>query len=175
MSPPNCKAASPSNLIFASPPAENHVVKANFNFERDEMLISMTPHMHLRGKSFKYEATYPDGEKEVLLDVPRYDFNWQLKYILAEPKLIPAGTRLLCTAVYDNSSKNLANPNPDKSIRWGDQSWEEMMIGFFNTIKVDESENSPRSENVKIDPSGTWVWEQQFAGRRIEHELNLKL
>ena len=161
---------------FRIPPrAENHVVKANFTFDRDEMLISMTPHMHLRGKSFKYEATYPDGEKEVLLDVPRYDFNWQLKYILAEPKLIPAGTRLLCTAVYDNSSKNLANPNPDKSIRWGDQSWEEMMIGFFNTIKVDKSENPPRSENVKIDPSGTWVWEQQFAGRRIKHELNLKL
>ncbi|MCA9128252.1 MAG: redoxin domain-containing protein [Planctomycetales bacterium] len=105
-----------------------------FPIRRDEMLISMTPHMHLRGKSFRYEAEFPSGQREVLLDVPRYDFNWQLKYILSEPKLLPAGTKIHCSAVYDNSPNNPVNPDPTQSVRWGDQSWEEMMIGFFDTV-----------------------------------------
>jgi hypothetical protein len=98
----------------------------------------MMPHMHLRGKSFRYEAIYPDGNREVLLDVPGYDFNWQLRYELEEPKFLPKGTKLFCTAHFDNSENNLANPDPTKRVRWGDQTWEEMMIGWYTTREVEE-------------------------------------
>jgi len=124
--------------LLIPPNKANHTVKADSAISRDEMLLSMTPHMHLRGAAFKYEAEYPDGTREVLLDVPEYDFNWQLKYILKEPKLLPRGTTVQCTAVYNNSESNPVNPNPDKTVTWGDQSWEEMMIGFFDTIPPDE-------------------------------------
>lgn len=123
---------------FEIPPhAENHRVQAEQTMPRDALLLSLTPHMHVRGKSFRYEATYPDGRREVLLDVPRYDFNWQLSYAFSEPKRLPRGTRLTCEAVYDNSESNLANPDPSKPVRWGDQSWEEMMIGFFDAVAAD--------------------------------------
>ena len=122
---------------FRIPPrADNHVVTADYTSRSDEMLVSMMPHMHLRGKAFKYEAHYPDGTKEVLLDVPNYDFNWQTKYVLAEPKKLPRATRILCTAVFDNSEGNLVNPDPDQTVGWGEQSWDEMMIGFMETIPV---------------------------------------
>jgi len=117
--------------------ANNHLVEADYHSRRNELLLEMTPHMHLRGKSFRYEAFYPDGTQEVLLDVPDYDFNWQLSYSLAEPKLLPKGTRIHCTAGFDNSPSNAVNPNPDGPVRWGDQSWEEMMIGFFNVVDAD--------------------------------------
>lgn len=115
----------------------NHEVEAYYQSKRDEYLISMTPHMHLRGKAFRYEARFPDGTEEILLEVPNYDFNWQLKYTLAEPKLLPSGTVIKCLAVYDNSEDNLSNPDPNVDVRWGDQSWEEMMIGFMSILPVD--------------------------------------
>jgi hypothetical protein len=90
--------------------------------------------MHLRGKSFRYVARYPDGRREVLLDVPRYDFNWQIQYELAEPKLMPKGTVLECTAHYDNSAANPANPNPKALVTPGEQTWHEMMIGWYSTL-----------------------------------------
>ncbi len=99
------------DLTFKIPPgADNHEVRASHKFLRDALLLDLTPHMHLRGKSFRYEAEFPDGRREVLLDVPKYDFNWQLTYHLAEPMLIPKGTRVHCTAHYDNSEENPANP-----------------------------------------------------------------
>ena len=98
----------------------------------DSKLLSMMPHMHLRGKSFSYEARYRDGTKEILLDVPQYDFNWQTSYRLAELKDLPAGTRVHCVAHFDNSEKNLSNPDPTKEVRWGDQTDDEMMIGYFD-------------------------------------------
>ncbi len=97
-------------------------------------LLSMSPHMHLRGQSFKYEALFPDGTREVLLDVPNYDFNWQTRYILDEPREMPKGTRLICTAKFDNSEDNLANPDPSATVRWGDQSWDEMMLGYYDVL-----------------------------------------
>lgn len=97
-------------------------------------LLSMSPHMHLRGKTFKYELMLPDGSSKTLLNVARYDFNWQGPYILPEPLTVPAGAYLQCTATFDNTKKNLANPNPDETVRWGDQSWEEMMIGYFDIM-----------------------------------------
>ena len=124
---------------FEIPPgASNYKVEANFTFPRDSYMLAMFPHMHLRGKAFKYEVTYPDGKKEVLLDVPHYDFAWQNAYAFAEPKKMPAGTKLHCVAHFDNSEENLANPDPTAKVRWGDQTWEEMMIGYFDMTLADQ-------------------------------------
>lgn len=117
------------------PYAAAHPVEAQERFREDITLLSLTPHMHLRGKSFRYEAIFPDGTKEVLLDVPKYDFNWQLRYEFAEPRLIPKGTVVKCIAKFDNSSDNLNNPDPGKEVHWGQQSWDEMMIGFITGVK----------------------------------------
>src|SRR5262249_43148263 len=94
-------------------------------------LFSFMPHMHLRGKDFLYKATFPDGKSEVLLSVPRYDFNWQNSYRPIEPLSLPKGTRIDCYAHFDNSADNPANPDPTKTVRWGEQTWEEMMIGWI--------------------------------------------
>lgn len=117
------------------PGADNYEVTAKEEFREDIMLLSLTPHMHLRGKAFRYDAIYPDGKTETLLDVPKYDFNWQLRYEFAEPKLIPQGTVVKCTAAFDNSAKNPNNPDPSQNVTWGQQSWDEMMIGFFTGIR----------------------------------------
>jgi mono/diheme cytochrome c family protein len=120
------------NMAFKIPPGEpNYEVKAGHLFLKDTLLLSLTPHMHMRGRSFKYEAEYPDGTTEVLLDLPNYDFNWQLRYMLAEPKLMPKGAKLNCTAHFDNSADNLSNPDPTKAVTFGEQTWEEMMFGFY--------------------------------------------
>jgi peroxiredoxin len=100
----------------------------------DLKMLTMSPHMHLRGKSFKFELQRADGSHEPLLDVPRYDFNWQTSYELAEPLTLPAGSQIVCTASFDNSEKNLNNPDPSKTVKWGDQSWDEMMIGYFDIV-----------------------------------------
>ncbi len=101
---------------------------------RDLEMLTMSPHMHLRGKSFRFELEKPDGSREILLDVPQYDFNWQTSYELAKPLKLPAGSHLYCTATFDNSEDNLNNPDPSKTVRWGDQSWDEMMIGYFDIV-----------------------------------------
>ena len=95
-------------------------------------LVSLFPHMHVRGKAFEYRAIYPNGESEILLRVPRYDFNWQLTYQLEQELPLPKGTVLECTARYDNSPANPHNPNPDAEVAWGDQTWEEMLAGFMD-------------------------------------------
>ncbi|HVX63195.1 MAG TPA: redoxin domain-containing protein [Pirellulales bacterium] len=133
---------APNRLFEIPPGAGNYEVTSKHRFKEDVRLVNMTPHMHLRGKSFRYEAEYPDGRREILLDIPRYDFNWQLRYQLAEPKLLPKGTTLRCTAHFDNSADNVANPDPTKAVRWGDQTWEEMMIGYFSTLPVEEADSS---------------------------------
>ncbi|MEL7338053.1 MAG: thiol-disulfide isomerase, partial [Planctomycetota bacterium] len=94
------------------------------------------PQVHVRCKSFRYDVQFPDGRETTLLNVPNYDFNWQLKYILDQPLMLPKGTRIECTAVFDNSADNLTNPDPRNPVRWGDQSFEEMMIGFMETVPV---------------------------------------
>lgn len=102
------------------------------SFDRDTLLYDLRPHMHWRGSWFKFELLYPDGKRETLLSVPRYDFNWQMTYVLAEPKRVPAGAWMLCSGGFDNSSRNPANPDPTKRVRWGEQSWDEMFIGHFS-------------------------------------------
>ncbi len=98
----------------------------------DALLLGFMPHMHLRGQAFRYEAVFPDGRREILLDIPRYDFNWQTGYKLAEPRLLPRGTQIACQGMFDNSEDNLNNPDPTATVRWGDQTWEEMLIGYFD-------------------------------------------
>jgi hypothetical protein len=96
--------------------------------------------MHFRGKDFEYRVTYPSGEKETLLNVPNYDFNWQLTYELTKPKLLPKGTVIECTAHFDNSVNNKFNPDATKEVHWGEQTWEEMMIGFFDvSVPMDKT------------------------------------
>jgi peroxiredoxin len=127
------------NPRFKIPPgAANHEVTASHTFRKDTILMAMFPHMHLRGKSFRYEARFPDGRSEVLLDIPRYDFGWQNNYVPLPPRLLPAGTRLVCTAHFDNSAANPNNPDPTATVRWGDQTWEEMMIGYFSMVLADQ-------------------------------------
>jgi hypothetical protein len=121
-----------ANQLFLIPPGSpDHQVMSQYTFSRDARIYSFMPHMHLRGKSFEYRAVFPDGEEKVLLSVPRYDFNWQHIYRLAEPLAVPRGTKIYCRATYDNSVANKKNPDPSKLVHWGDQTWEEMMIGFI--------------------------------------------
>jgi peroxiredoxin len=125
--------ANAANGLFEIPAGDPaYQVESTRNYGRDVLMLSVFPHMHLRGKDFHYEVIYPDGKKETLLNMPRYDFNWQTSYVFVEPKLLPQGTTLHCTAHFDNSADNPANPDPTKPVRWGDQTWEEMMIGWFD-------------------------------------------
>jgi hypothetical protein len=123
------------NPAFRIPPgADNHEVESRFIFKEDARILNFMPHLHLRGKDFLYEVVYPDGKKEVLLSVPRYNFGWQSVYRLATPHFVPKGTVLHCVAHYDNSPKNPSNPDPTQEVRWGDQTWEEMMIGWTDFV-----------------------------------------
>ena len=127
--------ASIRNHRFRIPAGDpNYKVDSNFTAPKDLLLYSFSPHMHVRGKDFEYRAIYPDGTKEILLSVPQYDFNWQSAYRLKSPKRLPAGTRIECTAHYDNSKGNPANPDPSQPVTWGDQTWQEMMIGYVDYI-----------------------------------------
>jgi len=119
------------NLVI--PPGEpNYETKASFTFREDSHIVSFMPHMHVRGKDFEYKLVYPDGTSKILLKVPRYDFNWQLSYFLKEPVAAPKGSRIDCVAHHDNSERNKYNPDPTKEVRWGPQTWEEMMIGWLD-------------------------------------------
>ena len=127
------KTRSAFNVRFEIPPgAPNQETEAEYRFTKDALLYDMSPHMHLRGSWFTYEAVYPDGKKEMLLSVPHYDFKWQHLYRLAQPKRLPAGTRLVCRGAHDNSAQNPDNPNPGETVRFGDQTFHEMFIGYFN-------------------------------------------
>lgn len=123
-------AIPPNNPNWESPPMEAV-------FLADVELVTMFPHMHVRGKDMTYTLTYPSGETETLLSVPRYDFNWQLEYDVAKPVKIPKGTKMKVTAHYDNSASNKFNPDPNQTVYYGDMTWEEMMFPFFS-VTVDK-------------------------------------
>jgi hypothetical protein len=128
--PPDMKfvSLSPLNPTFVIPPgAQNYKIEASATLNFDGDLVSLYPHAHLRGKAWEFRVVYPTGEEETLLK-STYNFNWQLTYILDKPKPLPKGTKIFVTAWYDNSANNLFNPDPTKEVRWGEQSWEEMMI-----------------------------------------------
>ena len=122
----------PRFVIPAGAPA--HEVRGSRVLQDDTIITSFTPHMHVRGKDMIYTAKYPDGRSEVLLSVPKYDFNWQITYQLKEAKRMPKGTEIEVVAHFDNSPQNKFNPDPTKDVRWGDQTFEEMMIGFWGTV-----------------------------------------
>jgi Ca2+-binding EF-hand superfamily protein/mono/diheme cytochrome c family protein len=116
--------------INIPPGAADHVETSEMPIPSNMMFMSFMPHMHVRGKAFKYELITPDGKSETLLDIPHYDFNWQIQYQYAQPKFVPAGSKVRITAVYDNSAGNPANPDPTKAVRWGPQTSDEMMVGY---------------------------------------------
>ena len=127
---------SAMNPKFAIPPNDpNYEVSAKVTLQADSTLMSFLPHMHLRGKDMEFHATFPDGRTETLLSVPHYSFQWQLSYYLEKPLFLPKGTTMEAVAHFDNSANNPANPDPSKEVHFGEQSWDEMMFGFF-TVAV---------------------------------------
>ncbi|QDU54517.1 redoxin domain-containing protein [Aeoliella mucimassa] len=146
------------NTGFEIPPQDSayEVTATSRPIAEPVTLLSMSPHMHLRGKAFRYELVTPNGDREILLDVPAYDFNWQTRYVLKEPRVLPAGAVIYCRALFDNSPDNLANPDPNASVRWGDQSWEEMMLGFFDVMmpRDDSRRAGAKSVSTGLDIVG---------------------
>jgi hypothetical protein len=142
---------------FAIPPGNpNYQVDSDFQFGHDAKVVAFLPHMHLRGKDFEYRVKYPDGHTETLLSVPHYSFSWQLSYFPAKDLELPAGATIECTAHYDNSANNPANPDPTQEVREGDQSWQEMMIGFFDVAidpKMEPKQLMPRRQTNAPRPS----------------------
>ncbi|HLQ77447.1 MAG TPA: thiol-disulfide isomerase [Terriglobia bacterium] len=130
------RSSSFINVQLAIPAgAGNHRVDSQIDFTQDAHIVALFPHTHLRGKSWEYRLTYPDGREEVLLSVPHYDFNWQTYYEFAKPIAVPKGSTLLAIAHYDNSANNKANPDPSAEVRWGDQTWQEMQYsGITYTV-----------------------------------------
>jgi hypothetical protein len=114
--------------------APNHAVRRCYTFEKDKLLLSITPHFHFRGKDASYELVRPDGRRETLLRVPAYDFNWQLVYRFRDSIRVEKGSRLEVTVHYDNSANNPANPDPRIAVRWGDRSEEEMMTSWIEYL-----------------------------------------
>ena len=150
------KPKMPLNTIAAinmdlniSPGGSDSRTHALVAIKKDCTLYSLSPHLHKRGSWMKFEALLPDGRREMLLSVPHYDFNWQTEYYLTEPKQLAAGTWILCTGGFDNSKMNPANPDPAKRVKWGEQSFEEMFVGFMNVA------NTPKSEATKEESSAS--------------------
>jgi len=143
---------SASNGTFKIPPGDpNYRVDASFEIRKPVTLASIHPHMHTRGKDFEYRVVFPNGETRTILRVPQYNWHWQLWYNLAEPIDLPAGARIDCTAHFDNSANNPENPDPTKTVIWGQQSWDEMMVGFFNLVydpKISPKELLPEKRDV---------------------------
>jgi hypothetical protein len=156
--PPRERLATVSvqNFAFSIPAmADNYPIRAEAVLQQDVRVVSYTPHMHLRGKSFQYKAYYPSGESEMLLFVPRWNFDWQLTYILAEPKLLPKGTRLETIGYYDNSPNNRFNPNAKAEVVYGEQTWNEMMGGLMEVTLSPDSAITPLFKPVaktKVNP-----------------------
>jgi hypothetical protein len=121
-----------TNDRFVIPPGvDNYRVEVHGTLPNQATLLSFFPHLHLRGKRFEYNIVHQDGSIETLLRV-NYNFYWQLSYRLATPRVLKAGTELQAVAWFDNSKNNPHNPDPDSAVRWGDQTYDEMMVGFFD-------------------------------------------
>jgi hypothetical protein len=132
-----------TNDSFSIPAGDpDYRVEVHGSIPNDALLLSFFPHMHLRGKTFEYNIVEPHGRIRTLLRIPHYDFFWQLSYRLAKPIPLKAGTILQAVATFDNSKNNLHNPNPEATVTWGEQTWAEMMVGFFD-VAVDPNIDKP--------------------------------
>ncbi|HEY0686497.1 MAG TPA: redoxin domain-containing protein [Steroidobacter sp.] len=134
------------------PNTKVHVETAERKFDQDAVIYSLHPHAHFRGKSSSFVAHYPDGREEMLINIPVYDFNWQSTYDLAKPLTVPAGTRIVYTQVFDNSSQNKANPDPNREVTWGEQTWEEMVFGVirYRNVKEDKAPKSSEPSQTEL-------------------------
>ncbi|MGH9763327.1 MAG: hypothetical protein ACREAC_21060, partial [Blastocatellia bacterium] len=140
------------NFYFEIPPGDpNHQVTGCYTFSRDVEMLGYFPHMHVRGKDMTYEALLPDGTKKTLIDVPDYNFNWQTMYRLKQPVFLPKGTKVLVTAHFDNSERNKYNPDPTKAVRFGEPTYDEMMIGYFDFISAGPSESALKLDDQTLD------------------------
>ena len=143
------RAGAMMNPRFMIPAgAGNHAVESGMEFLEDVTIYGLVPHTHLRGKSWEYRLNYPDGRSEILLAVPKYDFNWQTEYLFATPLRVPKGATLKAVAHYDNSTANKANPDPTQDVYWGDQTWEEMQYTGIN-YSVDKDRISTTTQGQK--------------------------
>ena len=148
------------NMWFEIPAGDpNYSSRVSYKLERDSKLISLLPHAHVRGKGAKYVAHYPDGRQETLLEVPKYDFNWQTTYRFRDEKLLPAGTRVELTMFWDNSANNPNNPNPNEVVTFGEPTTSEMMFGFMNFtdaeagyVPKERIGFGSRAANANVDP-----------------------
>ncbi len=138
-------------MLEIPPHAEAYEVHAYFEFWEDAVIYSLVPHSHYRGRASTFELVYPDGATELVLSVPNYDFNWQRTYKFAEPKTVPAGTRIIHRTVYDNSNKNPGNPDPEKTVNWGLQSQEEMLYGSVSYAWLNETSDTPTHDKLRAD------------------------
>ncbi|MFN7928316.1 MAG: cytochrome c [Blastocatellia bacterium] len=136
-----------SNNAFLIPAgADNHRVTACWTANSDIELVNLMPHLHLRGKAVEYKAIYPDGKTEILLNIPNYDFSWQTVYYFKEQKTLPKGTRIMVTSYFDNSPRNKFNPDPTKIVRYGEPTYDEMMIGWMDYIVKNEAPKAVASK-----------------------------
>jgi hypothetical protein len=145
---------SATNGTFKIPPGDpNYRVDASFEVATEVKLSGLHPHMHGRGKDFEYRLVYPTGESQTILKVPRYNWHWQNWYTLEHPILLPKGTKIECTAHFDNSVNNPDNADATKEVTWGEQSWDEMMVGFFNIAfdaKMPVEKLFPKKTNAPV-------------------------
>ncbi|MEQ9408174.1 MAG: redoxin domain-containing protein [Fuerstiella sp.] len=161
------------NRRFSIPPGdpEFQVEATSSRAPMTVEVLALMPHMHLRGKSFRYEAVLPDGQRTTLLDVPAYDFNWQTAYRLETPLAFPTGSRMHCVAYFDNSERNLNNPNPSATVGWGDQTWNEMMIGYYDVAVPRRTLENGLAETdevlAKFDKNGDGRIQKQEVPRKL--------
>ncbi|MFU8814420.1 MAG: redoxin domain-containing protein [Pseudomonadales bacterium] len=159
-------------MLRIPPGAADHEESAYHPFLRDAVLHTLFPHSHYRGKSSTFELQYPDGTLELLLSVPSYDFNWQRGYDFVEPKRVPAGSRLIHRTVYDNSAQNPANPDPERTVPWGLQSWDEMLYGAFSYEWEQETTGAP-IHDPQLSQTAQWFgfMDRDMDGRLVWSEL----
>ncbi len=148
------RTATIVNTNFEIPPnTDDYIVESSMTIPQEATIYSYTPHMHYRGKAMDFYLTVPGGEEELACSIPKYDFNWQLDYFLDEPLRVPAGTQVRVVATFDNSTNNPYNPDPTKSVRWGEQTWEEMMMGGLFLSWADGNVDVPDVAEVEVDES----------------------
>jgi hypothetical protein len=132
--------------IVIPPGEEWHTETAYVDIPKDAIIYAFTPHAHMRGAAANVRVRYPNGKEEMLLALPRYDFNWQYEYVLAKPLTVPAGSKIITDWVFDNSTRNPGNPDPKKLVTWGEQSWEEMLALYFHYRWVGETVKDQKPE-----------------------------